>query len=47
MQFHDAVADAINRVLAWDVPDEGLSGALVAEAGHLARVDSEEPVEDH
>ena len=47
MQFHDAVADAIDRVLTWDLPDEGLSGALVAEASHLAGADSEGPVEDH
>ena len=45
MQFHDAVADAIDRVLTWDLPDEALPVALVAEAGHLAGADSEGPVE--
>jgi hypothetical protein len=46
MQFHEAIADAIDRVLARDLPDECLSGALVAEAGYLAGADSQGPVED-
>jgi len=41
MQLHDAITDAIDRVLTWDLPDESLPGALSAEAGHLAGLDSE------
>ena len=42
MQLHDAISHAIDHVLAWDLPDDGLSGALFAEAGHLAGLDSGE-----
>ena len=42
MQLHDAITDAIDRVLSWDLPDESLSGALSAEAGHLAGINPEE-----
>ena len=42
MQLHDAITDAIDHVLTWDLPDDGLSGALSAEAGHLAGLDSEQ-----
>ena len=43
MQLHDAIPDAIDRVLTWDMPDEGLPGALSAEATHLANVNPDEP----
>jgi len=36
MEFQDAITDAIDRVLTWDLPDESLAGALSAEAGRLA-----------
>ena len=42
MQLDDAITDAIDHVLTWDLPDDGLSGALAAEAGHLAGLDSGE-----
>jgi hypothetical protein len=43
MQLHDAIPDAIERVLAWGVPDESLPGALSAEATHLANRCPDEP----
>ena len=42
MQFRDAITAAIEHVLTWDLPDESLSVALSAEAGHLAGLDPEE-----
>jgi hypothetical protein len=45
MPFHDAITDAIDHVLTWDMPDESLPAALSAEAGHLAGLDSADPAE--
>jgi hypothetical protein len=42
MQLHDAITDAIEHVLTWDLPDASLAAALSAEAGHLAGPESDE-----
>lgn len=34
--------DAIDLVLAWDLPDEVLAGAVQAQAGLMARTNPEE-----
>ena len=42
MQLSDAIPEAIDHVLSWDLPDESLPGALSAEASHLARLDPDD-----
>ena len=36
MELHNFVLDALDRVLAWDLPDEFCPQAITAEAGLLA-----------
>ena len=43
MQLHDAIPDAIDRVLTWDIPDESLPDAFAAEATHLANLCRDKP----
>ena len=42
MQLHNFVADALDRVLMWDLPEEAYADALSSEAGHLAALDSDQ-----
>jgi len=42
MQLDNLYLDALNRVLAWDLPEEALPVAIYAEAGHLVGLDSEQ-----
>jgi hypothetical protein len=42
MRYADAIPDAIDRVLNWDMPDESLPCALSAEATHLAQLDPDD-----
>ena len=41
MELHNFVLDALDRVLAWDLPDEVYPHAVTAEAGLLAGMDPE------
>jgi len=41
MELHNFVLDALDRVLAWDLPDEVCPYAVTAEAGLLAGMDPE------
>jgi hypothetical protein len=45
MDLHNYVLDALDRVLAWDLPDEVCPHAISAEAGLLAGL-APELVED-
>jgi len=40
--MNDYIADAFDRVLTWDLPDEAVARAACSEAGHLAGLDSEQ-----
>ena len=42
MQLHNVIADALDRVLTWDLPEEAYADALCSEAGHLAALDSDQ-----
>lgn len=42
MEFANYFLDAINDVLAWDLPDEALPGAVIAHAGFMARIAPDE-----
>ena len=46
MQLHTFYVDALDRVLAWDLPEGAFSRALAAEAGRLAGLDSEHLEQD-
>ena len=43
MQLHSFYLDALERVLAWGLPDDLCPQAISAEAGLLAGVDSDHP----
>ena len=42
MNFQNYLMDAIDRVLAWDLPDEAIADAAKAQASLMARVNPEE-----
>lgn len=42
MNIQDQLHDAIEVVLNWDIPDEAVSEAIVAQAGFMARVSADE-----
>ncbi|MER2513540.1 MAG: hypothetical protein ABTQ25_14170 [Nitrosomonas ureae] len=42
MPFHNFLMDAINDVIAWDIPDEALAEAVIAQASLMARVSPDE-----
>ena len=41
MELHNFIAEALDRVLTWDLPEEAYADALSSEAGHLAALDSD------
>ena len=45
MQLNDYIVDAVDHVLTWGLPDEAIAQAVSSEAGHLARLDSEQLLE--
>jgi len=45
MQLHNYVIDALEAVLSWDLPEEACADALSSQAGHLAALDPEQPVD--
>ena len=46
MQLHSFYLDALERVLAWDLPDDLCPYAISAQAGLLAGVESDRLAED-
>jgi len=46
VEFDNFVIDALDRVLAWDLPDEACLDAVATQARLMAGLDSEEVVLD-
>ena len=46
MQFQNCLIDAIDVVLAWDLPEESFADAVTVQAGLMARIAPEE-VQEH
>jgi hypothetical protein len=42
MNIQDHMHDAIDVVLNWDIPEEALPDAVMAQAGLMARINPEE-----
>ena len=42
MNFQNFLLDAIDAVLAWDLPDESFADAVNAQAGLMAGINSDE-----
>lgn len=42
MQYQNYLLDAINEVLTWDIPDEALPDAVIAQASLMARMNPED-----
>ena len=42
MHYQNYLIDAINEVLTWDIPDESLADAVIAQAGLMAKVNPED-----
>jgi hypothetical protein len=42
MDYQNFLIDAVNQVLAWDIPDEALPDAVIAQAGIMAGIGPEE-----
>ncbi|WP_293006452.1 hypothetical protein [Nitrosomonas sp.] len=42
MLFQNYLIDAVNDVIAWDIPDEALAEAVIAQASLMARVNPDE-----
>jgi len=42
MQFQNCLIDAIDVVLAWDLPEESFAEAVTVQASLMARIDPEE-----
>lgn len=45
MHYQHFLIDAVNEVLAWDIPDEALADAVRAQTGLLAGINPEEFME--
>lgn len=42
MSYQNYLLDAIEMVLGWDLPDEALADAAIAQAGFMAKGNSED-----
>ena len=42
MQIADCYVEAIEKVVAWDLPDDLITRAAFVEASHLAGLDSDQ-----
>ncbi|SEQ45718.1 hypothetical protein [Nitrosomonas ureae] len=42
MPFQNYLIDAVNDVIAWDIPDEALADAVTAQASLMARANPDE-----
>ncbi|CAE6506048.1 conserved hypothetical protein [Nitrosomonas nitrosa] len=42
MQYQNYLLDAVNEVLTWDIPDEALRDAVIAQASLMARMNPED-----
>jgi hypothetical protein len=42
MQIDDCFSEAIEKVVAWDLPDEAIAEATCLQARHLAALDSDQ-----
>ena len=45
MHYQHFLIDAVNEVLAWDIPDEALAEAVKAQTGLMAGINPEEIME--
>jgi hypothetical protein len=42
MPFQNYLIDAVNDVIAWDIPDEALAEAVNAQANLMAKINPDE-----